>query len=531
MTAGPSEPDRRLRILFFMRDAALLRVYGGALGQLAERGHQIHLVHDLDRELNESARLADDCPTVTYGPAPAGDPGLWKPFVAALRGLRDYLRYVHPAYASAPKLQARGRRLAPMPMRLVGDLVSRGGDGAAARALALVRAVEEAIPPSRALRDLVRDRRPDVVLVSPLVDFARVQEPYLKAARAARVPSALAVPTWDTLTNKGLIGVLPDRVIVWNELQAEEAVSLHGIAAEDVLVAGAQVFERWLGRKPTRSREELCGRLGLDPGRPLVLYACSSRFIVDDERDAVLRWVGAIRAAPDARLRHASILIRPHPKHRGPWRDAAVPFDSVAVWSRETGSFEPGHDEDYFDSIFHSHAVVGVNTSAFVDAAVIGRRVYTWEDPAFETGQRGTLHFRHLLDAGGGVVSVAPDLEGHLEELARDLAGPAAVDRSAFVAAFVRPFGLEAPTAPVLAAAIEEVAQAEAARVRGGGALVRAAVLPAALAAWPVHHALAALRDARKVLRKRARKQLRRLSRRLSRRLEGVRALARRASF
>ncbi len=513
ISGGPPGGARRLRILFFMRDAALLRVYGEALRLLAGAGHEIHLVHDLDRELDESARLAAECPTITYGSAPAGDPGLWKPFATGLRGLRDYLRYLHPAYAEAPRLRARGRRLAPVPMRILGDLIARGGYRAAERALAAIRAVEEAIPPSRPIRELVRVRRPDAVLVSPLVDFAHVQEPYLKAARSAGVPTAVCVPTWDTLSNKGLIGVVPERVIVWNELQLGEAVSLHGVVPEHVVVTGAQVFERWLGWAPTHSREEFLGPLGLDPRAPLLLYACSSRFIVEDERAAVVRWVEAIRASGDPRLRATSILIRPHPKHLRPWRDASLPFDSVAVWAGETGRFQAGHNEDYFDSIFHSHAVVGVNTSAFIDAAVIGRRVCTWEAPEFEGGQHGTLHFRQLLEAGGGVVEVGRNLPEHVAQLSAALAVPAEVERRRFVETFVRPFGADVPTAPALARAIAEVAQAEVVPLPARRAVLRAAVLPAALLAWPLHHAGAAVERIRKAHRRRGRKRLRRVGR------------------
>ena len=517
--------DGRLRILFFMRDAALLRVYGGALRLLSEAGHEVDLAHDLERGLDEAARLAAERPSVRFGFAPRGDGRLWAPFAGWLRGLRDQLRYAHPDYELAPKLRARGRQLAPAPLRPLGDLLVRRGYALVERTLRAIARVEEAIPPSRALRRFMRVRAPDVVLVSPLVDFARVQEPALKAARALGIPAAVCVPTWDTLSNKGLIGVAPDRVLVWNDAQRDEAVRLHGVPAGRVAVTGAPVFDQWFDWAPRRSRREFCGMLGLDPDRPLLLYVCSSRFIATDERDAVLRWIKAVRASDDPVLAGASILVRPHPKHLRPWR-RALQRESVVVWSQETSRFEAGHDEDYFDSIFHSSLVVGANTSAFIEAAILGRRVYTWQAPEFAGGQEGTLHFRQLLEVGGGVLNVARDLPEHVESLRRALGEPAGAEQPAFVGAFVRPFGLDTPSAAILAAEIEGTATAEALPLGRGRPVVRAAVLPLALLVFLLHHSAARARRVPRLARRRLRavrkraRRLKRLVKRAGKRLE-----------
>jgi hypothetical protein len=52
---------------------------------------------------------------------------------------------------------------------------------------------------------------------------------------------------------------------------------------------------------------------------------------------------------------------------------------------------------DYFDSIFHSAAVVGLNTSAFIEAGIVGRPVLTIVVPEFVENQHGTVHFDYLV--------------------------------------------------------------------------------------------------------------------------------------
>ena len=96
--------------------------------------------------------------------------------------------------------------------------------------------------------------------------------------------AVLAVASWDNLTNKGLIQICPDRVLVWNALQEREAVEMHGIPAERVRKTGAQLYDHWFEMKPSFSRADFCAHAGgLDPDEPIVLYLCSSSFICRDE--------------------------------------------------------------------------------------------------------------------------------------------------------------------------------------------------------------------------------------------------------
>jgi hypothetical protein len=47
------------------------------------------------------------------------------------------------------------------------------------------------------------------------------------------------------------------------------------VPSDRVVVTGAQCFDQWFDRRPSRSRQELCDQLGLPADRPIVLYVCS----------------------------------------------------------------------------------------------------------------------------------------------------------------------------------------------------------------------------------------------------------------
>ena len=69
---------------------------------------------------------------------------------------------------------------------------------------------------------------------------------------------------------------------------------------------------------------------------------------------------------------------------------------------------------DYFDSMFHSAAVVGLNTSALVEAAIVDRPVFTILPPEFSENQEGTFHFHYLLTIGGGFLHQARSVDEHV---------------------------------------------------------------------------------------------------------------------
>jgi hypothetical protein len=69
---------------------------------------------------------------------------------------------------------------------------------------------------------------------------------------------------------------VPDALLVWNEAQKQEAVLMHRFPPERVAVTGAQCFDRWFGKTPTRSREAFMRMVGLPDDKPYVLWACSA---------------------------------------------------------------------------------------------------------------------------------------------------------------------------------------------------------------------------------------------------------------
>jgi hypothetical protein len=470
-------------IVLVLASPEYLRFFDTTIGVLAQRGHRVHLV------VNEPAGHkpvglagAASLPLASIEVWPWART-FWADTAYRYRAVVDFMRFLHPDFAAAPVLRERIRRkVLPRAFAWL-DRIRSVPPAALDAALAALEAGERALPIDPRVVSMLAERQPDLVIVSPLVDAASTQVEWLKAARAAGIPSALAVASWDNLTNKGLMRVAPDRVFVWNDIQRTEARRYHRVPSERIVVTGAPIFDRWFHATPSRPRDEFCATAGVPAARPFVLFTGSSSFIADAEAEVafVRRWVGALRdcAAPD--VRNLAVLVRPHPYNTEAWTAADLrELGGVSVWPR--GAFNPASEQgrrDFFDSLHYSQAVVGINTSAMIEAAIVGRPVLTVTD--FET-QAGTLHFHYLLAEHGGPVEVASTLREHVEQLAEALRDPsdARQRRRRFVESFVRPNGMSADAAPQLAAAIEGAA---ALRVEAQGAGM-AMVLRPAMAAF-----------------------------------------------
>ena len=461
---------RRKRILFFTW-RWVLRRFGNVVAELDARGHEVVIAfpRGLQRSLPEGIHDLHRVRRAVYDEVSDTEVGR---ALALLRHSRDYAWYLSPEHAVA----AHNRRRALNYLVRSASAWTREADPAwpdpplaldeevRASVAASLETLERLIPPDPGVVAFMRREQPDAVLVSPLLHQRLHQTEIVKAARSLGIPSGFLVYSLDNLSNKARIHVAPDRTFVWNEFQAREAVELHGIDPAAVVVTGAARWDAFLAMQPSVDRGELCRMHGFDPDRPIVLYVASSVGICPDETLVVDRWLDAVRQAP-APLGRANLLIRPHPgsrKYGKLWSEWATGHERVSISHNPRPA-----DQGLYDSLHHAAAVVGLNTSAEIEASMLEKPVYTFSAGDLAPGQKGTRHFYYLLEGHGGVVTHSETLAEHVRALAEGIEGK--IDRAAmraFWERWVRPRGVERQVAPIVADEILKLAGGERSRVR-----------------------------------------------------------------
>lgn len=197
---------------------------------------------------------------------------------------------------------------------------------------------------------------------------AHVSMPYLVAARKLRVPVVGYVASWDHTVGKGVVSPHLDLYVVQNEIMRGDLERFHGIDPVRITVTGWPQTDVYYRQRPREAYAALLERYGLDPARPLVLFAGNTPDNAPYEGKLVERllawWQGG-----DAHQRF-SLLFRPHPRdNRVPERfGAALGAPGAAVQ-------EPSYTdlEDLATLLQHADVVVANAGTILLDALVNNR--------------------------------------------------------------------------------------------------------------------------------------------------------------
>ncbi len=463
-----------MKFLFVAKQQKNAEAFLATLKAIIERGHDVTIaVQEWDDQRDRRFEEAINSPRLKVLPCPSSRMDEWSDVAPVVRRLRDSVHILQPAFTESAVLRLRildklrqELALDTTPATLESEL-STIAPSQLQRIESVLRLAERAIPTSELFDEFLQSEAPDVLLISPLVHFGSAQADVAASGRRLGIPVWMLMFSWDNLSTKGCMHVPPDLMFVWNERQRREAEQLHRFPGSRVVVTGAARFDEFFGLRPRMTHGQFYEGLGLDPATPTLLYLCSSRLIVPRELPFIRRWLGGLRGASAGVLRGCNVIVRPHPDlpllddelrfERCRWPaesqldgKVARPFEDARALVLRTSYKEPF---GLYESLAHSTAVVGLNTTAELEAGIVGLPVFTIHPDAIgDDGPRPTVHFHYLTREHGGFVSSASSLEEHLSQLGAALAVPSdpAPIRS-FIESFLRPLGIDRPVSPLLA--------------------------------------------------------------------------------
>lgn len=449
---------RNLKVVLALQNIVHFRYLGEIVQHLCRNGHSVRIVVADDSKKNTTDRFLRACLSQVDSAECEFLPEHWTKRAEwkwRIRNWISYATYFKPQHPS-PTLEKRWRKHVPRSLRLVlwmpifrKLLVS----GPVQRVLQRIR---DRLPLDPDITRMLEEYQPDIVLATPFLKEDSTEMEFVRSAAMLGIPTVVAVLSWDNLTTKGTFHAIPDMIFVWNQALVEEAVELHHIPFEKIFVTGAPTFDFWFDMRPSLSRQAFCEQVGIEPGSPFIIYLGSSKAIARDETSYVQELASRLREQSDSRIVH--VLVRPHPLNAACWKDFFA--EDITVWPRG-GEWpdSPEAKQDYFNTLYYSDAVMGVNTSGFLDAAVVGRPCVTAVTEHFQRTQTGLGHFAHLIR--GDFLEIAHSLSEAASIIAAILRGEdrKAGNRQRFVREFVRPYGLDRRASEIFARAVEMVAE------------------------------------------------------------------------
>ena len=272
-----------------------------------------------------------------------------------------------------------------------------------------------------------------VVAANPGLVFSEV--PLLRTARRRGVRSMAIDASWDNFTNKLIPVRQVDRLVVWNDIMKEQAVTLHGYDPEAIRVAGAPQFDpHFRVRTP---RAEFFKRIGADPSRRLIALTTTPRSLYT-HHDYVLR--AMVKAMHDGRLQNAQVLVRLHPRDEfdayreftavpnviieKPFRDSVKVADGLAI------DVMPENQKHLGDTLCHADVVVNVASTISIEACIFGTPVVNIcfdgaEESPYVRSARRYYSFTHYVNiTSRNAVRVARSPAELVDAVAAYLANP-----------------------------------------------------------------------------------------------------------
>ncbi len=155
---------------------------------------------------------------------------------------------------------------------------------------------------------LLDKHKPDLVLAPDIVfPLDRI---FLRAAKRKGYTVIGLTRSWDNLTSKGVIQILPDKLILHTSRMKQQAIELVGVPEKDIFVSGPPDYDKYF--KPLAiTKDDFRKQLGIPAGRRLILF---SPFYDESTGSAVVMINALTRAIKEGRIpEDAHIIIRYRP--------------------------------------------------------------------------------------------------------------------------------------------------------------------------------------------------------------------------
>lgn len=254
--------------------------------------------------------------------------------------------------------------------------------------------------------------RPDLFFSTDI--FSEYDVLFLCEARAKKIPVVGMVRSWDNTTTKGVLRVIPDKVIVNSPATKEELIAMHGLKEDDIKVVGLPQFDSWISG-PTLSREEFFKKINADLSKKLIIFSPAGSYLSDTDWQICKILDDAIESG--ALPRNIQFLVRNHPAHPADLSKFRAhgnnfifePPGTLFGAGYRNMELQPSDSDHLRNLIFYSDIIIYIATSLGLDAAVFDKPQIIvsfdgWEEKPYVKSVRrrnSEDNLRNLIVLGG----------------------------------------------------------------------------------------------------------------------------------
>ena len=218
------------------------------------------------------------------------------------------------------------------------------------------------------------------------------------------------VRSWDNLTAKGYLRMVPDKLLVHSETEKEEAINLHGVPPRNIEIVGIPHYDRYVQREAV-GRDAFFKQLGIPLNKRLVLFTpTGDRYLTENTID-----LDIVRFLDKELPEDCHILVRlpptdtVHSLERFQGSRVTIERPSTRFKTFKNIELAPGDDEHLADTLSWSDLVITGPSTICIDAAFFDKPVILVaydgkSNRSYLTGLRRYYDYNHwdpILKSGG----------------------------------------------------------------------------------------------------------------------------------
>lgn len=244
--------------------------------------------------------------------------------------------------------------------------------------LGFIRLLDRILTPRGRFSALIDTYKPDLVFSTDIQNENDVR--LIHEAMGFGIKVVGAVRSWDNLTTKGMIRVIPDILVVPNSIVKREAMAINHVSEDIIKPIGIPHYDRYIHPEP-EPREKFFLRMNLDLSKKLIIFApIGNRYIKNNLLDrVVLETLGEL---------DVNIIVRVPPSDYVSLdgvaaKRANIVFDIVGRGSpsgeKDRKLNEMGREDDdslvtelsYCDVVVTGHSTITIDASIFNKPVVL----------------------------------------------------------------------------------------------------------------------------------------------------------------
>lgn len=272
--------------------------------------------------------------------------------------------------------------------------------------------------------------QPSLVFLAHL--FGGVETAMLREARRRKIVTVGLINSWDKITARAMIRILPDWLVVHNNLVKNDAINYVDMPARRIITVGVPHFDYYLNKKITPAGE-FYKKWGLSRGKKIILCLPVGRTDSDDDWDMLeifdeLISGGRLNFPCQMIVRfppNDEVVVSKNYKNRFVFQIPGRRFSSKrgTDWDMNFDDFN-----SLADTLYYSDVVVSYASTMMIDAAIFDKPVinvkfeWRYHSRNFVSWVYKIAHYQSVLKTGG--VRLANNQNELVEWLNNYLADP-----------------------------------------------------------------------------------------------------------